>query len=209
GRRAGRDRAPHGRVRTREPLLPAPHVRGLAVLGVHDGAREERPRVRGHDRRHQSRHRRRRVRPAVVDQGGQEDTGEVLHPRVGHLDRRARPQRARDFLSSLAWLTWRLTWRRVTYAATPAPAAAPAANATARVRRRGAGSDATPSRIDCSFVCSGCHPSARSRSFAITHGWTRYGTTPGGISPIPSDHVARNPRVRAVGEYAGTNARGR
>jgi hypothetical protein len=65
---------------------------------------------------------------------------------------------------------------------TAAPAAAPAANATARVRRRGAGSDATPSRIDCSFVCSGCHPSARNRSFAIVR-----------------DH----PRVDEIGHDAG------
>ena len=91
----------------------------------------------------------------------------------------------------------------------PHPAAAPAANATARVRRRAAGDAATPSRIDCSFVCSGCQPSARNRSFAMTHGCTRYGTTPGGISPIPSDHVTpQHARSSVAAGYAGTTDRG-
>ena len=102
-----------------------------------------------------------------------------------------------------------LTFRPATQAATPAPAVAPAANAAARVRRRATGDAATPSRIVCSFVCSGCQPSARNRSFAITHGCTRYGTTPGGISPIPSDHVtSQRARSSVDARYAGTTDRG-
>ena len=50
-----------------------PDLRGLAVLGVHDGARQERARVRGDHRRDPGRDRRRRVRAALVGQGVQED----------------------------------------------------------------------------------------------------------------------------------------
>ena len=46
-RRAARGHRPaDGRLRAREPLLPAPDLRRLALLGLHDGARKEREGLR-------------------------------------------------------------------------------------------------------------------------------------------------------------------
>ena len=87
--RPARDRAADGRLRGREPLLPAPDLRRLAVHGLHDGARSQRPRLRGDDRRDPHRDRHRRARAPVVDQGVQEDAPALLHPRVGRVARRA------------------------------------------------------------------------------------------------------------------------
>ena len=86
---ARRDRTADGGLRAREPLLPAPDLRGLAVLRVHDGARQERARLRADDRRDPRRDRRRRVRAALVGQGVQEDPRALLHVRVGRLARGA------------------------------------------------------------------------------------------------------------------------
>src|SRR5262249_35081514 len=82
-----RDRPADGRLRAGEPLLPAAHVRRLAVLDLHDGARQERARLRRDDRGDPRRDRRRRVRAAVVGEGVQEDARALLHRRLGRLAR--------------------------------------------------------------------------------------------------------------------------
>ena len=69
-------------------LLPAADLRRLAVQRVHDGARPQRARLRGDDRRDPRRDRRRRVLPAVVGQGVQEGAAPLLHPRVGRVGAR-------------------------------------------------------------------------------------------------------------------------
>ena len=78
-----------GRLRAREPLLPASHLRRLALLRLHDGARQERERLRDHDRGDPRRDRRRRVRAPVVDQGVQEDPRALLHGRLVRVAPRA------------------------------------------------------------------------------------------------------------------------
>ncbi len=85
-----RDRPADGRLRGGVALLPPPDLRRLALQRVHDGARPQRARLRSDDRRDPHRDRRRRVLPAVVDQGIQEGPARVLHARVGHLVRQAR-----------------------------------------------------------------------------------------------------------------------
>ena len=64
-----------------------PDLRGLAVHRVHDGARPHGQGLRGDDRRDPRRDRRRRVRPALVDQGVQEGAAPLLRPRVGRVAR--------------------------------------------------------------------------------------------------------------------------
>ena len=61
---------------------------------------------------------------------------------------------------------------------------------------RDGGRASTVSRIVSSLVWLGAHPSACSRSDATTHGNTRYGTTAGGTSPTPLDHIRASTRRR-------------
>ena len=107
-RRAGFSRQRHGRVegargadlrhrpadgrRARHlPLLPAPHVRGLALLGLHDGPRPLQGGVRRRARRDRRADRHPRARHALLIDRVQEDPAAVLHRglRGEHWDARA------------------------------------------------------------------------------------------------------------------------
>ena len=77
-----------------------------------------------------------------------------------------------------------------------------------RTSRGAAAARRAPRAIASSLVRLGVQPAPFSLSLAITHGCTRYGTTPGGMSPIPVAQVRRSARSSTSCGTAGTRARG-
>ncbi len=84
------DRAKDGGVPRHLPLLPAPDLRGLAVLDLHDGPRPLEGGVRRDPRLDRLRDRDRRAHDAVLLDRVQEDPAAVLHRRASRLGTRAR-----------------------------------------------------------------------------------------------------------------------
>ena len=88
GGRDPRHRPAHGRVPRHLALLPAPDLRGLAVLGVHDGPRPLQGGVRRGARRDRRADRHHRPRDAVLEHRVQEGPDALLHRRVPRLGAR-------------------------------------------------------------------------------------------------------------------------
>ena len=82
GGRDPRDRPPDGRLPRRLALLPAPDLRRLALLGVHDGPRPLEGGVRRGARRRRRGDRDHRARDALLEHGVQEDPDALLHRRL-------------------------------------------------------------------------------------------------------------------------------
>ena len=76
-------------------LLPAADLRGLALLGLHDGPRALQGGVRRDPRLDRRGHRHRRARDALLVDRVQEDPAPVLHRRLPDWERGARVERAR------------------------------------------------------------------------------------------------------------------
>ena len=198
-RPARRDRAADGELRGREPLLPPPDLRRLAVQRVHDGARPQRARLRSDDRGDPRRDRRRRVLPAVVDQGVQEGAAALLHARVGPSGTRRAPHRARLPRPS----TRRRSAPRPRRRSRP-PGPGDDAPRSRRPRRAAARPASRARRSDRLLVGVQRLPTrARRRSLATTHGCTRYGTSAGGASPRPLDQSACSTRRASSSGSAG------
>ena len=175
--RARRDRSADGRLRGRVALLPAPDVRRLAVQRVHDGARPQRARLRSDDRGDP------RPRPA--------STSTACCGRSRSTRRCAsstsRPSGTRGTRSTLRTVASRDAERpasapprrRVSHQV-PSADAGRDARRRRRATARGCGrSRGVASRSASSFECRGFQPAAFRRSFATTHGCTRYGNTDG------------------------------
>ena len=104
-----RDRLPDGGRARHLALLPAPDLRGLAVLGLHDGPRPLQGGVRRGARRDRRADRHPRARDALLLDRVQEDPPAVLHGRrsrtgSGSMDRSARealPACVRSLMASL------------------------------------------------------------------------------------------------------------
>ena len=77
-----RDRLPHGGRARRLPLLPAPHLRGLAVLGLHDGPRALQGGVRRGARLDRRAHRHRTSAPRCTRRPSSRRSGCCTSPRT-------------------------------------------------------------------------------------------------------------------------------
>ena len=91
-----RGRPADGRLPRHLALLPAPDLRGLAVLGLHDGPRPLEGGVRRDPRLDRRGHRHPRARDALLVDRVQEDPPPVLHRRVQESGKRSTRRRGRS-----------------------------------------------------------------------------------------------------------------